>query len=80
LSANRIEGLAVGKLSGLALMGVVVPFFAKGNERFFAGFLPSFWIAEAVLRPTLLSIAAFLAICVLWCGFLYPRFMSRARG
>ena len=80
LSANRIEGLAVGKLSGLALMGVVVPFFARGNERFFAGFLPSFWIAEAVLRPTLLSIAGFLLVCALWCGLLYPRFMSRARG
>lgn len=65
-SGNRIEGMAMGKLSGLILVGVVIPFFVTSSFRFFAAFLPTFWLAEALLSPGVISVTAFCLISLLW--------------
>jgi fluoroquinolone transport system permease protein len=74
ISGNRIEGMAVGKLSGLVLCGIVVPFVATGNIRFSFAFLPTFWVAEFFVHRPFYAIPAFIATSALWIAFLYSRF------
>lgn len=41
-SFNKVEGMALAKLGGLMLIGILLPFFLRGAEQYFGGFLPSF--------------------------------------
>ncbi len=77
LSGNRVEGMAVAKLSGLILAGLAVPFFVQGPDKYWAVLLPTFWIAEYARNPTLPSLTAFFALSALWLGVLYPVFKRK---
>lgn len=45
-ASNKVEGLALGKLMGISLMGPFISHFLPSSWRFLAGILPSFWICE----------------------------------
>lgn len=45
-SHNRVEGMAVGKLSGLLMLGLPVPFFLPSDVQYLFSPLPSFWITK----------------------------------
>lgn len=75
LSSNKLEGMAVTKLSALTISGIAVPFFIKGNVQYTLLALPSFWIGKAACEsrlpyifPTLVLSAVW--ICVLFNGYL----------
>lgn len=53
-SSNKLEGMAVTKLSSLMIFGAVVPFFVPSPVCFFFAFLPSFWMGKAMLENDLL--------------------------
>lgn len=74
VSSNRIEGMALGKLSGLAMFGIAVPFFIHGGSRFAFSFLPTFWVAEAFVHGPLPAIPVFFGSSAVWIAFLYSRF------
>ncbi len=46
LADNKVEGLAIGKLTGISLMGPFVSYFMSSNWKYVAGVLPTFWICE----------------------------------
>jgi len=46
-ASNKVEGLALGKLMGISLIGPFVSYFLQTIWRFFAGILPPFWICES---------------------------------
>ena len=50
LSRNRVEGLAVAKLSGLFLAGLFVPFFLRSGAQYLFSPLPSFWTARFAIE------------------------------
>ena len=80
ISSNRVEGMAMAKLSGLILAGLAVPFFVQGPYKYLAGILPTFWIAEYARLPSILPALAFLASSALWLAVLYPLFRKKGIG
>lgn len=49
LAGNKVEGMALVKLSTLVLAGLFLPFFLDGPLQYAAALLPSFWIAKLAL-------------------------------
>ncbi|HOO31573.1 MAG TPA: ABC transporter permease [Thermotogota bacterium] len=47
-STNKLEGMAVAKLSSLLTFGLIGPFFLKGAIQYLLSPLPSFWAAKAI--------------------------------
>ena len=46
ISTNKVEGMAVGKLSGLFGMTFFVPLFVKGGIKYVFRLFPMFWVGE----------------------------------
>jgi fluoroquinolone transport system permease protein len=46
LAGNKVEGLALSKISGLLLAGTVVVYFAPGTWKLLGIWLPSYWTAQ----------------------------------
>lgn len=73
-SHNRVEGMALGKLAGIYLLGLYVPFFIVSPLQYLFAPLPSFWLARLLavndygaLIPALLTLA-------IWTLVLYRKF------
>ncbi len=47
VASNKVEGLAIGKLMGISVAGPVIAYFFMAWWKYFAGIMPTFWIAEA---------------------------------
>ena len=47
-SSNKLEGMAVTKLSTLMVCGAVIPFFIKHDLQYVLFPLPSFWIGKTI--------------------------------
>jgi fluoroquinolone transport system permease protein len=47
VASNKVEGLAIGKLMGISVAGPVIACFFTSWWKYFAGIMPTFWIAEA---------------------------------
>lgn len=52
LAGNRVEGLAISKLTGVSLLGLVAVWFVPSPYRYIASFLPSFWMGELIRNGT----------------------------
>jgi fluoroquinolone transport system permease protein len=78
---NKVEGLALTKLSGIVFVGLLVPFFVNTNIQFLFGILPSFWLAKAsVSYGTSFFIPSLLlgAICsIFWISIFYKKFKNK---
>ena len=46
-SSNKLEGVAVTKLSSIIMVGCIVPCFVPKSLQYIFAFLPSFWIGKA---------------------------------
>ncbi len=73
-SGNRVEGLAMGKLGGIILMAMVVPFLVRDPVAYAAGVFPSFWIAAFAIDGRLADLAGFAACVALWLVPLWRKF------
>lgn len=77
LSANKVEGMAVTKMSGIAMIGIVLPFFASVRIQYLAIMLPSFWMAKYALEGKI----SYLILCVMvstgWIVLLLRKFMKK---
>lgn len=49
LAKNRVEGMAVSKLSGLLMLGLPAALLLPSPLKYAAGILPSFWMTELVM-------------------------------
>lgn len=77
LSSNRLEGMAVTKLSGLAVFGAVIPFFIKDNIQYAASPLPSFWIGKAACAGRLSYMLPAFVLSAIWIGVLLKRYLCK---
>ncbi len=74
VSHNRVEGVAMSKLSGLMMLGLPVPFFVLSSAQYLFAFLPSFWIAKLSLEQDLLYFIPALLTSLIWIWLLYRKF------
>jgi len=76
-SSNKLEGMAVTKISSLVLLGALVPYFVPGSIGYLASPLPSFWMAKAVREGRPLCYLLSILLAVLWCIFLGRQFARK---
>lgn len=74
ISHNRVEGMATGKLSGLMLLGLPVPFFIHTNLQYLFAPLPSFWVAKLSIEGNAMLLLPALLSSLAWIYVLYIRF------
>lgn len=77
LSSNKLEGMAVTKLSTLTVFGAVIPFFIKNNIQYMLFPLPSFWIGKAACENVLLYMLPAFALSAVWIGGLLKRYLTQ---
>lgn len=76
-SRNRVEGMAMAKLSGLMFLGRVMPFFVFSDVQYLIAFLPSFWIAKVCMEGNSLLLLPALLVSFAWIGLLSYRFIRK---
>ncbi len=76
-SHNRVEGMAVSKLSGIIMLGLPVPFFLSSGAQYLFSPLPSFWIAKVCLENSILFAFPALFTSLIWTWALWRRFRKK---
>ncbi len=76
-SRNRVEGMAMAKMSGLMFVGLGVPFFVLSDAQYLVAFLPSFWTAKLFMEGNVLLMLPALVIHIVWIGILGQRFIRK---
>lgn len=76
-SHNRVEGMALAKLSGLLLFGLPVPFFLTNELQYLFAWLPSFWIAKVFYNAKLWALLPALLVSFSWILAQYRRFARK---
>ena len=76
-SSNKLEGMAVTKLSSLMIFGAAVPFFIKHNVQYVIALLPSFWIGKAICENALFYILPAFVLSAMWICFLFKRYLRK---
>ncbi|MDD4125645.1 MAG: hypothetical protein PHW77_07990 [Eubacteriales bacterium] len=74
---NKVEGMALIKLSGFMIFGFIAAFFIKTPAGYLAGVLPSFWVGKLVTDDNYLYILPCLTVSFIWIVLLYKRFSAR---
>lgn len=77
LSSNKLEGMAVTKLSLLMIVGAAIPFFIKHNIQYVLFLFPSFWIGKAILENMPLYILLAFVLSIVWIYFLLKRYFHK---
>lgn len=77
LAGNRVEGMALSKLSGIFFLGLPAPFFLEGNIQYLLCFLPSFWAARFVVTNSYVSLAAGIFLSIIWIWIFYRKFRNK---
>jgi fluoroquinolone transport system permease protein len=77
-SHNRVEGMAIGKLTGLVMMGLPVPFFIHSNVQYVFSVLPSFWIAKISVDKNLFFAVPAIMLSMVWIGWMFRRFRMKS--
>lgn len=77
ISSNKLEGMAVTKLSTLTVFGAAIPFFIKTDIQYIISPLPSFWIGKAILENTLFYMFPAFVLSAVWICFLLKRYLHK---
>lgn len=78
MAANRVEGLAISKLMGISMLGLIAIWAIPAPYDYLTAFLPSFWIGKIIMEglgPFPLAIA--LSLCAIWTFIFTRRFLAR---
>lgn len=77
ISANKVEGMAVIKLSGIVIIGIPAAFFTSENVQHMFFFLPSLWIAKFSMEHSLIYFVICIVISSIWILFFIKRFLKK---
>ena len=77
ISSNKLEGMAVTKLSTLTIFGAVIPFFITSDIQYVISPLPSFWIGKAILENMPLYMLPAFVLSAMWICFLFKRYLRK---
>lgn len=70
ISSNKVEGMAVGKLSGGFGMIMFVPLIIKGPVQYVFSLFPMFWIGKYIQNNSCVTLLLALVLFVGWIYFL----------
>jgi fluoroquinolone transport system permease protein len=73
-SKNKVEGLAIAKVAGLILSGLIIPFFIFDFTQYYFSFLPSYWIARYALDQQVIHLFYSIISISVWLLILFRRF------
>lgn len=76
-SSNKVEGMAISKLSGLFMLGLPAPFFISGNIQYILFFLPTFWLAKFAIEKNIIYAALGILTSIAWGTILYRKFKKK---
>jgi fluoroquinolone transport system permease protein len=79
LSRNKVEGMAMAKMSGLFMLGLPVPFFLKSGVQYLFSPLPSFWMTKICLDNGLIFFLPAVITLLLWIWLLYRKFSLKLK-
>lgn len=77
ISSNKLEGMAVTKLSGLMIFGAAIPFFIKHNVQYVIFLLPSFWIGKAIFENMPFYMLPAFVLSAIWIYFLLKKYLRK---
>lgn len=77
VSSNRLEGMAVAKLSASSIFGAAIPFFIQSDIQYVVSPLPAFWIGKAVLENRMLWMLPAFVLSAVWICVLIKRVRSK---
>jgi fluoroquinolone transport system permease protein len=66
--------MAMGKMSGIILLGLPAPFFLPSNVQYLFSPLPSLWIAKYFINNSIVSLLLAFLTLVLWYLLLVRKF------
>lgn len=73
-SANKLEGLAVTKLSVIMMLAIFAPYFIRTNAQYLLSVLPTYWIGKAVHESSFMYFVFALVISALWIAVLERKY------
>jgi len=76
-STNKVEGMALTKLSNIITLGLPLPFFISGKEQYLGAFLPSFWVSKFMINFSLISLFMSVAVITIWVYLLSKKFIKK---
>ncbi len=76
-SHNRVEGMAMAKLSGLLMLGLFIPFFLSSDAQYLFSPLPSFWITKFCMGQNAIFLLPALLSLLIWIRLLYGKFSRK---
>ena len=80
-SSNKLEGMAVTKLSTLMVFGFIVPYFIAGNVQYILMALPSFWVGKVIYNGNAVFILPAIVVSFVWIYFLLKKVQTdKKRG
>lgn len=77
LSSNKLEGMAIAKLSSLIALAVIAPFFIKHDVQYVLALLPSFWIGKALSESASVYMLPSLAVSLVWSCVLFKCYLRK---
>lgn len=78
-SSNKLEGMAIAKLSFLLQLGAVGPYFLKENVQYLLFPLPSFWMAKAVYEKKLIYYIVSFIVSGFWILLIRKYFLRKTK-
>lgn len=77
-STNKLEGMAIAKLSSLLMLGAFAPYVLRQNNvQYLLAVLPSFALAKALQGQNPVWGIVSLAVCAVWYAALAKRFAAK---
>lgn len=77
LSSNKLEGMAITKLSGVFIMGILAPFFIFNRVQYILFFLPTFWLSKAFKESNYIYVFISFFISLVWVFLLFKKFSKK---
>lgn len=78
-SSNKVEGMAIGKITSLFTIGAVIPYFINDNIQYLFSFLPSFWMSKAIVEHQLLFILIAILLLGIWILLVRVKYEKRMK-
>lgn len=77
LSSNKLEGMAITKLTSLVIFASAVPFFVGSPVQFAASPLPAFWAGKAICDGSPLYMLPAIVLSLVWIFVLLKKFLRK---
>jgi fluoroquinolone transport system permease protein len=76
-SANKLEGMAITKVSSLVMLGAIAPYFVPKPYGYLLSFMPSFWTGMVIVEKQPFFMMVSVAVAAAWIFILWKRVDGR---